>query len=249
MMSEGFIATAASNAPNAADWISASAGVLTFVIALIALLYAKGQLKEASLARQQSKDLESERSQPYVVVYTEQAAVPEILNIVIKNYGQTAAYDVKVEIDPWPKRANGEVVKLPERIPFLAPGQDWQTMWDVSGDRLKSDLPEKHDARVTYKGLDEKPLATRAILDWGIYRSKIYMVTYGMHDLVRAAREMNKNQKKWTDGQTGLRVFTRDGDAKDSRLVAKAKAFRERHVDSQKSRTAAQDKSREEDTD
>lgn len=136
---------------------------------------------------------------------------------------------------PLPMRANGEFVKFPDVIPFLAPGQEWQTMWDLSGERLKSDLPDKHDVKISYKGLDDKQLETEAILDWGIYKSKIYMVTYGLHDLAKAVREMGKNQKKWTDGLSGLGVFTRDGHAKDARTLAKSEDFRRRHRASQES--------------
>lgn len=70
MSSMGLLAVAENNTPNAADWISTAATVMMFVIALCAYFLARGQLKEASLARQQSKDLDRERTQPYVVAFT-----------------------------------------------------------------------------------------------------------------------------------------------------------------------------------
>ncbi|MFJ6416524.1 hypothetical protein [Paeniglutamicibacter sp. NPDC091659] len=213
--------------PSITDWVSAVATALTFVIALVALLYAKSQLKEASLARQQTKDLEMERSQPYVVAYTEPAAAETILDLVIKNYGLTAAYDVKIDIDPWPQRAPSEIVKLPEVIPFLAPGQEWRTMWDTSLARKDSTLPDRHEAQITYRGLGDNVLHTEAILDWGVYKSKLYMVTYGMHDLAKAVREMNKTQKKWSEFSGGLKVFSRSGDEKDARRKEEARRYRE----------------------
>lgn len=214
--------------PSVTDWISAGAAALTFVIALIALVYAYFQLKESALARKQSRELERERSQPYVVIQTDQAAAHTILDIVIKNYGQTAAYDVKIDIDPWPRRAVGgdEEVEMPVVIPFLAPGQEWRTLWDGFIQRSSSELPDHHVAKVSYRGLGDQRLHTEAILDWGIYKSMQYMVTYGIHDLAKAVREMNASQKKWAEFGGGLKVVSRSGDKKDAKRRKENRRYR-----------------------
>lgn len=195
------------------------------MIALVALLYAKSQLKETSLARQQTKDLEMERSQPYVVISIDDAAAHGILDLVIKNYGLTAAHDVRIEIDPWPSRAsgNGDEVMMPEVIPFLAPGQEWRTMWDLYHQRVTTGLPDRHEAKLTYRGLGGKQLQTDAILDLGIYRSMMSMVTHGIHDIAKAVLEMNRRQKKWTEFGGGLKVVSRSGDERDARHRERAR--------------------------
>lgn len=94
--------------PNVADWITAGATILTLVVAVFALTYARGQVAEAQSARRQARELEKERSQPYVVAYTESSgATPAIIDLVVKNYGQTAARNVRLELDPWPVRSDG----------------------------------------------------------------------------------------------------------------------------------------------
>ncbi len=92
--------------PSVTDWISAIATLLTAFIAIGALFYAAGQIKEAKAARQLASDLEVKRAQPYVVLYTEQSAATNLaIDLVIKNFGPTAATDVRVVLDPWPERA------------------------------------------------------------------------------------------------------------------------------------------------
>lgn len=95
------------DAPSITDWISAIATALTLGIAIVAAFFAKGQLNEASRAREQSKKLELEKSQPYVVMSMEESVGPEFIDIVIRNYGQRqishrpVLSTTKPEHDPW----------------------------------------------------------------------------------------------------------------------------------------------------
>lgn len=94
------------SAPGLPDWIAAIAAAVTSLVAAFALLYARGQVKEAARGRQLTQDLDIERSQPYVVAFIERAASSEALvDLVIRNYGLTAARSVHIELDPWPERS------------------------------------------------------------------------------------------------------------------------------------------------
>ena len=219
--------------PSITDWLSVAATVLTFGVALWALFYARRQVKEAKEARQQIDDIERKRSEPSVVVYMEPAASQYIQEIVIKNFGLTPAYDVKFVSNPPIQRTAdndrkaAEDVELPEVIPYLAPGQEWRTIWDVSRDRsVNEKLADRHEVEVTFKGLDDVELKSRAVLDWAPLKTKRFMDTLGVHDLAKAVKEMNTRQKKWNETPGGLRVWVRSGDERDQRLKEEALRFR-----------------------
>jgi hypothetical protein len=72
------------------DW-SALAESITAIVALSAGVIASRQLREA-------RRLRLEQAQPYVVAYAEHTpAGPFTIDIVIRNFGTTAAYDIEVE--------------------------------------------------------------------------------------------------------------------------------------------------------
>ncbi|NHW45916.1 hypothetical protein HAV21_03260 [Paenarthrobacter sp. MSM-2-10-13] len=201
------------DAPSATDWISAVSTAATLLIAIVAATIALFQLKQA-------KKLELDKSQPYVVMTMEESIGPEFIDLVIKNYGQTAAYDVRVELSPSPTRVQegAEVVHLPEVIPVMAPGQEWRVHWDSASDRYGSNLPDRHEGTITYLGekdVYKEQFSSKAILDWSIYKSRIRMVKYGIHDLTKEAIAIRKTHQKWTEGpRGGLSVIARNGDGR-----------------------------------
>lgn len=210
--------------PSVTDWIAAVSAIATFAVALWALFYAKRQIKEASESRKQVDAIEKKRAEPAVIAFMEPAASQIIQELVIKNYGQTPAYDVKLLSNPPIQRtadadrAKAEDVDIPEIIPYLAPGQEWRTIWDSGHERAQNTvLADRHEVTVTFKGIDDEELRSHAILDWGPLKSKRFMDTYGIHHLAKATREMNNRQKKWGPLSGGLNVWFRDGDAKDER--------------------------------
>lgn len=204
----------------AEEW-SALAGWATAAVALIAGGVAVGQLGEA-------RRLRLEQAQPYVVAYMEPNATSTYyMDLVVRNFGTTAAHDVRLKVDPRPRRAagTGGAVCLPDSIPVLVPGQEWRTMWD-SGARLKSDLPDRHEAVVSFKDSQGAPLLPfRSILDFGTHKDRLHTVVYGVHDAAKALREINKTIKKWRKpGYTGLAVTAWDGEAASERLRARHEA-------------------------
>lgn len=206
------------------DWISALSTLFTAVVAGAALWFASGQIKEARAARDQARALEIERAQPYVVAYTEQSAATNLATeLVIKNFGQTAARDVRIHLEPWPRRdheTNGDDrVGIPE-LPILAPGQQWRTSWSWGPDRHESDLPKRHEGELRYYGIGQDQLTSPVILDLGIYESQQWIETRSIHDVGQSLRDIQATVKKWTEGQQGLSVYTRSGDERDDVLRA-----------------------------
>jgi hypothetical protein len=129
----------------AEEW-SALAAWGTATVALIAGGVAVGQLGEA-------RRLREEQAQPYVVAYMEPSvAGAYFMDLVVRNFGTTAAHDVRLRIDPAPRRAAGTRgdVWPPDSIPVLVPGQEWRTLWDC-GARVDSGLPDHHEAAISVR--------------------------------------------------------------------------------------------------
>lgn len=216
------------NEPTWADQLGAWMAVATVVLAIAAIIYAAIQVNEAKKARQQAADLEVERSQPYVVAYMEPSEASKMfIDFVVKNYGLTAARDVVIQIDPAPRRSfDGEEVAIPSTVPILAPGQEWRSSWDNSRDRLDSELPDRHVGTVTFSGIGPSALKSPIVLDWSVYKARRWIEVYGKHDAAKALRDIRSYLKTWSEGpQGGLRIYTRDGDARDKRLAADHDAY------------------------
>lgn len=174
-----------------AAWATAGIAAAAGVIAL-------RQLGEA-------RRLRLEQAQPYVVAYMEPSvADPTFMDLVFRNFGTTAAFDVKIDIQPRPQRAmrvgpmgEGTDLFLPSPIPVLVPGQEWRTLWDDMRDRGNSDLPDRHDAEVSYKDSQGRgPIAFEYVLDWATYRDRGHVVVYGIHHIAKALREIESKLKR-----------------------------------------------------
>jgi hypothetical protein len=160
-----------------------------------AIVVARSQLGEA-------RRLRREQAQPYVVVFMDHSAAdPQLLDLVVRNFGTTAATDVVLRIEPKPQRASASPegyrdVWLPDRIPTLVPAQEWRQLWDFSPRRGETDLPERHEAVVTFKDSQGKEHRFEYLLDWGATRSRMYVTTYGVHHGVKALREISDTLSK-----------------------------------------------------
>lgn len=218
-----------------AAWITAAVAVAAGYVAL-------DQLGEARQARLEQARLRKEQAQPYVVAYMAfSEASTFLVDLVVRNFGATAAHDVHLAIDPWPRRSIDQerqrdaspadaqqgtpdqaesdhgYVWLPDRIPVLVPGQEWRTLWDT-GRRLSTDLPDHHNARISFLDSQGESYCTEAALDWRIIKDREMVTVYGAHEAAKALRDLSKTAAKWKEGPTGgLRVYVRDGDAKDQR--------------------------------
>jgi hypothetical protein len=174
----------AENWPAVAAWA-------TVTIASIAGIVAARQLGETRKLRRQ-------QAQPYVAVFMDRnSADPELVDLVLRNFGTSAATDIALKIDPPPQRAaasdagHGDVW-LPDRVPTLVPGQEWRQLWDSTPRRAEADLRDHHDAVVTFKDPQDKEHCFEYALDWGATRKRMYATTYGVHDGVKALREISK---------------------------------------------------------
>lgn len=148
-----------------------------------------------------ARALREEQAQPYVVVSLAQADAqsPYLMFLVIRNYGSTAAQDVKITMTPPPTlRAGPDDVRdlpLPPLIPTLVPGQEWRTVWRTGFDDPGGELPTRFDATAEYTDSRGELLSTPSVLDFGVFPGQMYVTRHGLHDLAETLRKINKRDE------------------------------------------------------
>jgi HAMP domain-containing protein len=189
----------------------------TAMVALGAAAFAWFQVQEARRTRE-------EQAQPNVVLYMEpNANVPQILEIVMRNFGTTPAYDVRVDIQPPIKstpnnQTYDKIADIPiPRFPILAPGQEWRTVWDsavtrksyldglrrkleagkISQDEFdEQNLTPRHEATVTYFDSRKRMLETPSIIDFDQRNGTTWLDTKTMHDLTKMLEKQLESQNR-----------------------------------------------------
>lgn len=213
---------------SAESW-TALAAWAAVAIALAAATVGRGQLTEARALRR-------EQAQPYVVAFLEPSLADAVhVDLVIRNTGATAAFNVCVRIDPLPRRTarTGDdaplPVVIPEFFPVLVPGQEWRAFWDSTHVRPAGDLPSRHDAIVTFDDSREESHSLQYVLDFEPLIQRGYLVVYGEHHAAKALRDISNEVKKWSGSTPRIGVWVRDGDARAARQRKAQKV--ERRID------------------
>ncbi|MFF1530970.1 hypothetical protein [Cellulomonas sp. NPDC058312] len=199
------------------DVVVAVAAVLTLAVAVWAAWYARGQVQ---LARQTRED----QSRPFVVVDFESSVVwLNVINLVVVNVGQTLARDVKLTFDPplsssqdkSEQFALQDSALVTEGISAMPPGRRIETLFDLSHERIKTELPMRY--RVTVEcadahGRKQAPLSYDLDLSTG-YRLRRVAVR-GAHDAAEALRSIDRRLASWTVNHfgPGIRVWNSDLD-------------------------------------
>jgi hypothetical protein len=213
---------------------TAIAAWATFAVAAAAAIGAFRQVKEARRTRE-------EVAQPYVVALMRSTISPNFIDLVVRNFGATAAYDVRIVADPPLVRADGSDVWFPPLIPTLAPDQEWRTFWDSGLERRGKDLAMSHAIRIECQDSRERLHHFDSTLDWGIYQGRHWIDEKGAHEAAVALEEISKVMGKWSNsGRGGLAVFARDGDAWDHTEADKARRWREESERRKAERAASQ---------
>ena len=206
--------------PNADTW-AAWAQWVTAAIAIGAAVFAYQQVKLA-------RDTRERVAQPDVVVYMDHHAVRPYLDLVVKNFGQTAAYNVRLTLPPlvvapYTSNLTGKQVTslwLPESIAVLAPGQEWRTVWDSAirrekyrertGENLRADFVGSvaFDDKVTAGKNYSNPIALDADMFYNttwIQQNKGKTVTDALYDIASTI-------KSYKHEDDGIWVYTVPGD-------------------------------------
>ncbi|OBJ70953.1 hypothetical protein [Mycobacterium sp. 1274756.6] len=191
----------------AAVWVAVAVWVALVFLGL-ALLYAGRQLRAGARVR-------AARERPYVSMYMEpHPADWHLIELVVRNFGRTAAYDIGFDFVAPPTVAAYEnaqdgfadviTLPLPERLPTLAPGQEWRLVWDSARDRdqIGSQIESRFTGFVTYFDRAEehagsrrwwrrrrRPLRTEVVLDWEELAPTQRIELMTNHDLARREKQ------------------------------------------------------------
>ena len=178
------------------------------MLGLAALIYTHRQIK-------QNRELRSEETRPHVAVFMEPHASDwHLIELVVRNFGETAAYDIQFSwINPptvgqYENEQDGLVnvgeLALPSTIPTLAPGQEWRTIWDstLSRAEMGGSIESRFAGAVKYADRAASPdgkrravkgrhdYQTNVVLDWDDLQPVQRVELMTGHEL--AKRERNK---------------------------------------------------------
>ena len=150
--------------------------------------------------------------QPNVAMFMEPAANDwHLVELVVKNFGQTPAYGIRFDWAHPPTVGKYETayedryvdivpLNLPAEIPYLAPSQEWRIVWDSALDRreLGETIASRFDGAVTYSNQPKdakvskrsrKQFKSTAVLDWATLHPVERLELLTTHDLARQEKQ------------------------------------------------------------
>jgi hypothetical protein len=187
-------------------WLALAVWAL-LLLGVVALIFAGQQIRR-------SRRVATEEIRPNIGMFMEpHAADWHVIELVVRNFGKTSAYDVSFTFPHPPTVAEYEnatdgyadvvELQLPRQLPALAPGQEWRTVWDSALDR--SELGEAIESRfpgtVTYydrveapRGLKfwqrrRRPFETKVVLDWNALPPVQRIELMTNHNLAKREKE------------------------------------------------------------
>lgn len=208
--------------PDADTW-SAWAQVATVGVAGWAALYARGQVKEARETRERV-------AQPEVVVYVDHHQIRRYVDLVIKNFGQTTAYNVRItlpdlEVARYKDASTGKAVRhllMPKKIAVLAPGQEWRTVWDsvVRRENFKGELQDQYGGFVDFDdkvdGPGKRTYRNPIALDIRMFWNTMWIEQTKGKSVQNALYDIAGTLKEYKEEHDGIWVYTVPGDEERS---------------------------------
>lgn len=191
-----------------AGWLTVAAWA-ALALAVAALVYAHRQLRRYHQRH-------AEKLRPHVSVFMEQHPADwHVVELVVRNFGPTAAHDVQLEFTNPPTVAKyeerydeslPEIVELdlPDELAVLAPGQEWRTVWDSARNRTEfggairsrfdgvvtyRDRPWPHRSEKTRGARRGRRFEDRVVLDWATLPPVPRLELMATHDLARQERQ------------------------------------------------------------
>lgn len=140
--------------------------------------------------------------------------------MIVENVGSTVARNGRFAFDPALESSQsqegweiGGSVLVQEGIPMVPPGRRIETLFDLSHERIDSDLPMRYDLTVELedaRGRQQQP--QRYVLDLTYLYGLMRVEEYGVHHVAKSLREIEKRVTKWSDIHGRLKVWIRDED-------------------------------------
>ncbi|HTQ22677.1 hypothetical protein [Mycobacterium sp.] len=176
-------------------------------LGVVALLFTNHQI-------QRNRQLAVEQIRPHVAMLMEPHVTDwHVIEVVVRNFGRTAAYDIRFSFPTAPTVAAYEnasdgyadvvELQLPRELPSLAPGQEWRMVWDSALDRAEigNAIESRFAGSVIYYDRPEqpkgwrfwqrarKPLETKVVLDWDALPPVQRIELMTTHDLAKREKQ------------------------------------------------------------
>jgi hypothetical protein len=192
---------------DSSGWLAIAAWA-ALVLGLVAALLVNRQLSR-------SRQLKADQVRPQVTMYMEPHASDwHLIELVVRNFGQTAAYNIEFSFSEHPTVAVYEdsdhdgtldvtELHLPSELPVLAPGQEWRTIWDSAisreqlggaiesrfeGSVIYSDAPRSEEGRRRF-GPKRREFESNATLDWKTLQPVQRLELLTTHDLAKREKQ------------------------------------------------------------
>jgi hypothetical protein len=187
-------------------WIAWAAWA-AIVLAVVTLIFTNSQISR-------NRRAVAEQNRPHVAVFMEpHSADWHVIELVVRNFGRNAAYDIGFSFASPPTVAEYEnatdgyadvvELRLPDSLPMLAPGQEWRMVWDSALDRAEigSGIESRFTGTVTYYDRpdpshgrrfwqrERSPLRTDVVLDWNTLPPVQRIELMTTHDLAKREKE------------------------------------------------------------
>ena len=189
-------------------WLAIAAWA-ALLFGIVVLAWANHQLKK-------NRQLRSEQVRPQVTMFMEPHPTDwHVIELVVRNFGQTAAHDIRLDFVNHPTVAAFEgphgdglpevaELELPSELPFLAPGQEWRTVWDsaMSREELGGSIRARFDGSLTYydgprpdakarksSGGKRQTFETKFCLDWATLQPVQRLELMTTHDLAKREKQ------------------------------------------------------------
>lgn len=206
--------------------LQALASAVLAVLALVAAIVAGVQVSEA-------RKLRRAQAQPYVAAGMRQSvATGFMVEVFFRNYGTTAAHNVRVMCDPpltaeWGSEEVGPV-PLFDVLPTMVPGEEWATLWDSATTRWDSGQEMSSTVVLTWEDAHKNRFSGKYILDWDAHKGRQFISQKGMDDLAKAVMKISDSLNRAVQGQA-LIVQTKEDqraemDARRAQLLARRTA-------------------------
>jgi hypothetical protein len=215
-----------------ADAWAALAQWVTAAIAFGAAIFAYQQVKEARKTRERV-------AQPEVIVFVDHHQVRRYVDLVIKNFGQTTAYNIRITLKPlevarYINQETGEEVRhllIPKTIAVLAPGQEWRTVWDsvVRRENFPGKLVDQYGGFVDFDdrvdGPDKRSYRNPIALDIKMFWNMMWIERKKGKTVEDALYDIAGTLKSYHDDESGIWVYTVPGDEERQRRIEDARYF------------------------
>jgi hypothetical protein len=190
-------------------WLAIAAWA-ALLLGVVVLLYTHRQVKK-------NRQLKTAQVRPQVAMYMEPHPSDwHVIELVVRNFGSTAAYDIKLDFVNPPTVAAYEdsqfdgppdvaELDLPSELTFLAPGQEWRTVWDsaISREELGGNIRSRFDGMLTYydkprpdreSGVSKswnkrQEFETKTVLDWATLQPVQRLEMLTTHDLAKREKQ------------------------------------------------------------